>query len=45
MLPLTDKTVGQIEVIQATIRETIQLLEGFLFGQQGIETWVLPDHS
>lgn len=32
-LPLTDKVVEQIEIVQAAVRETIQLLEGFLFEQ------------
>lgn len=44
ILPLTDKAVEQIEIVQAAVRETIQLFEGFLF-EQDIETWVLPDHS
>lgn len=34
----------QIEMIQAAVRETTQLLQGFLF-EQDIETWVLPNHS
>lgn len=29
MLALTNKAVGQTEVIQTTIRENIELLEGF----------------
>jgi len=35
----------QTEVIQAAIKETVQLLEGFLLGQHCIKTRVLPDHS
>lgn len=44
ILPLTDKAVEQIEIVQAAVRETIQLVEGFLFEQDN-KTWVLPDHS
>lgn len=41
ILPLTDKAVEQTKIDKAAVRETIQLLEGFLF-EQDIETQVLP---
>lgn len=43
-LPLTDKAVEQTEIGEAAVRETIQLLEGFLF-ERDIETQVLPDYA